>query len=104
MPKHIGINVGHPTLKERDMELILKVDEKGRVLIPAKIRKALGVRRAVKLYVEKGKIILEPIADPLEELAATVIKGTRDVESEIAELRRIAEKKAVEEVKRRWRS
>ena len=78
------------------MELILRIDGKGGVLIPASIRKSLGFKRAVKARVKGGRLILEPLEDPLEELTSTVIEGSRDVEREIARLRKVAEEEALE--------
>ncbi len=45
------------------MEATVRVDEKGRVLIPKDIRRALGVSEGstLKLRVENGRIVLEPI-------------------------------------------
>ena len=82
------------------MEQVLRVDEKGRVLLPSALRKKLGINRLVKARVEGNRIILEPLADPVELLMKAVIKGTEDVELEISELRRTAEnqvKKLIEE-------
>jgi AbrB family looped-hinge helix DNA binding protein len=82
------------------VEQVLRVDEKGRVLLPKALRKKLGINRLVKARVEGNRIILEPLADPVELLMKAVIKGTEDVELEISELRRTAEnqvKKLIEE-------
>ncbi len=84
------------------MELILKIDSKGRILIPADIRESLGFKRAVRARVEEGKLVLEPLGDPLKELTSTVIKGSRDIEREIVGFRRIAEKEALKRVHERW--
>ena len=73
------------------MELLLKVDEKGRILIPRALREKLGIGRLVRARVEEGRIVIEPVEDPLELLEKAVVKGTEDVEREIGELRGIAE-------------
>lgn len=73
------------------MELLLKVDEKGRILIPRALREKLGIGRLVRARVEEGRIVIEPVEDPLEPLEKAVVKGTEDVEREIGELRGIAE-------------
>ncbi|RLE62188.1 MAG: AbrB/MazE/SpoVT family DNA-binding domain-containing protein, partial [Thermoprotei archaeon] len=39
---------------------------------------------------------------PVEALVQTVVKGSRDIEREIADFRRVAEKEAMKEVKKRW--
>ncbi|MCC6003978.1 MAG: AbrB/MazE/SpoVT family DNA-binding domain-containing protein [Thermofilum sp.] len=82
------------------MEQVLRVDEKGRVLLPGALRRKLGINRLVKARIEGNRIILEPVADPVELLMKAVIKGTEDIELEISELRRTAEnqvKKLIEE-------
>ena len=45
------------------MEYIVRVDDKGRVLIPKEIRKLLGIdeKKYVKIMQYKDKIVLEPI-------------------------------------------
>lgn len=84
------------------MELILKIDDKGRILIPAKIRKMLNFDRVVKIRVSDDKLIVEAISDPIEKLIETVIKGSTDIEEEINRLRREAEREAVKRVEERW--
>lgn len=84
------------------MELTLKIDGKGRILIPAFIRRKLNLKRVVKVRIEGGKLIIEPFKNPTEALTQTVIKGTIDVEKEIAELRKIAEREGLKRVKKRW--
>jgi AbrB family looped-hinge helix DNA binding protein len=73
------------------VEMLLRVDEKGRILIPRALREKLGIGRLVRARVEEGRIVIEPVEDPLELLEKAVVKGTEDVEREIGELRRIAE-------------
>jgi len=41
--------------------------------------------------VEGGRVILEPVGDPIELLEKSVVEGTEDVEREIGELKRVAE-------------
>mgnify|MGYP000477533812 CR=1 FL=1 len=84
------------------MELILNVDKKGRILIPSEIRARLGIKNAVNVRVENGKLIIEPIRDPIDFLTSSVIRGTTDVELQINELRKAAFKKAMEKVDERW--
>ncbi len=82
--------------------MICRVDGKGRILIPKEVREKLGIRSLVKLRVEKDRLILIPVNDPLEELTANVVKGTSDVAREIRGLRRVAEREALREVESRW--
>jgi len=84
------------------LELILNVDKKGRILIPSEIRARLGIKNAVNVRVENGKLIIEPIRDPIDFLTSSVIRGTTDVELQINELRKAAFKKAMEKVDERW--
>lgn len=79
-------------------ESLAKVDDKGRVVLPLKVRKELKIRNIVKTKVEKGRIILIPVEDPLESLLKTVVRGTKDVEKEIRRLRRTTEKGILREV------
>ncbi len=72
------------------MELV-KVDKKGRILIPTRIRKELNIKNIVEIEVQGKKIIIKPVEDPLNSLEKIVVKGTKDVEKEIRTLRRIAE-------------
>ncbi len=43
------------------MELILKIDRKGKILIPAEIRERLGLKDLVKVRVTDNYLIIEPI-------------------------------------------
>ena len=45
------------------MEFIVRVDSKGRILIPKGLREAVGVREGglVKVYVEGGRVVVEPL-------------------------------------------
>jgi len=77
---------------------LIRMDEKGRVLIPLKIRRRLGMKNLVRIRVEGEKVILEPVPDPLDIIKGLVVKGTEDVEREIRGLRKIAEKEFFKEV------
>ena len=79
---------------------LVRMDEKGRVLIPLKIRRRLGMKNLVRIRVEGEKVILEPVPDPLDIVKGLVVKGTEDVEREIRGLRKIAERQLFEEAKR----
>ena len=65
----------------------MRVDSKGRILIPSKVRSLLNIKGAVYAYVKNGKLIIEPIKDPIDILTSSVIRGTTDVEKELKELR-----------------
>lgn len=79
-------------------EVIVKVDKKGRVLIPASIRKELSIRNIVKIKVEDGGVTIEPVEDPLHSLERLTVKGTRDVEKDIRRLRRAAYRELLSEL------
>jgi len=78
-------------------EVVVNVDRRGRILIPAAIRKKLNIRNAVKIIVEEDKLILRPMEDPLKQVEELVIKGTSDVEQEIRRLRKAAEERLLKE-------
>ena len=82
--------------------MLLKIDAKGRILIPAYIRKKMGLKRIVRMRVEKNRLIIESVEDPVEVLVRTVVKGSRDVEKEITNFRKMAEKEAMKRVREKW--
>jgi len=90
------VGVGFQISGEMGGELI-RMDEKGRVLIPLKIRRKLGMKNLVRIRVEGEKVVLEPVPDPLDIIKGLVMKGTEDVEREIRDLRKIAEKELSKE-------
>ena len=93
------VGVGFEISGKMSGELI-KMDEKGRILIPLKIRRRLGMKNLVRIRVEGEKVVLEPVPDPLDIIRGLVIKGTEDVEREIRDLRKIAEKELFKEAER----
>ena len=80
----------------------MKLDSKGRLLIPASIRRKLNLRNVVKVHVEEKRLVIEAVEDPIEVLSETVIKGAVDAEKEIVKLRKVAEKEALKRVRERW--
>ncbi|HIE18628.1 TPA: AbrB/MazE/SpoVT family DNA-binding domain-containing protein [Candidatus Bathyarchaeota archaeon] len=78
-------------------EVTVKVDRKGRIVIPSNIRRQLNIKNIVKIIVKGGEITLKPVEDPLKALEKLVVKGTTDVEEEIQRLHRIAERELQEE-------
>jgi len=74
------------------VELTLRIDRKGRVLIPAEIRRLISLRDVVKAQVEGEKLILEPMRNPIEDLTALVVDKSGDVEKDIAAFKGAAEK------------
>ncbi|MEM2227067.1 MAG: AbrB/MazE/SpoVT family DNA-binding domain-containing protein [Candidatus Bathyarchaeia archaeon] len=73
-------------------EVTVRVDEKGRMVIPAGIREKLNIKKVVKLSIKGDEVVLKPVEDPLRALEGLVEKGTTDVEEEIGRLRRAAER------------
>ncbi len=57
------------------VEFLVRVDRRGRIVIPSEVRRSLGIGRVVRLRVEEGRIVLEAVKDPLEKLAELVIKA-----------------------------
>ena len=56
---------------------------KGQVVIPAKIRHRLGIKKGTKFYVEerKGEIILRPLNKEYFQKMSGIIKGARLVKA-----------------------
>lgn len=73
-------------------EVTVKVDRKGRIVIPSNIRRRFNIKNLVKIIVKGEEITLKPVEDPLKSLEKLVIKGTTDVEEEIQRLHRMAER------------
>ena len=71
------------------MNLVVRVDEKGRILIPKGIREALGVkeRQMLRIEVVDGKIVLEPIRDVADKYYGVirVKKWPRNLDEFLAE-------------------
>jgi len=71
------------------MDLVVRVDEKGRILIPKSIREATGIRerQLVRIRVVNGKIVLEPLRDVADEFygAIRVEKWPRDLDEFVNE-------------------
>jgi len=71
------------------LNLVVRVDEKGRILIPKGIREALGVkeRQMLRIEVVDGKIVLEPIKDIADKYYGVirVKKWPRDLDEFLAE-------------------
>lgn len=78
-------------------EVTVKVDGKGRVVIPSWIRKQLNVKNIVKISIKGGVITLKPVEDPLRSIEKLVTKGTTDVERQIRRLREVAERELQKE-------
>ena len=72
------------------VEYILRVDRRGRIVIPSEVRKSLGIGRAVKLRVRGKSIVIEPIEDPLEELSRLIEKVTIKASTEPWRLSKVA--------------
>ncbi len=71
--------------------IIVKVDGKGRIVIPKNIRRQLNIGRHVILRIEDNKIVLEPIRDPLDELAELVVESKIIASKEPEKISQIAE-------------
>ena len=72
--------------------LTVRVDEKGRIVIPKDIRRRLNIGRWVRLRVEGGKVVLEPVRDPLDELAELVVESRIVAGVEPEKVSRVAER------------
>lgn len=67
------------------VEEILSVDEQGRVVLPAHVRRALGISGRGKLALrrEGSKIVLEPLPEDLGKSVEDWIKLARGLRAEI---------------------
>ena len=79
------------------IEVTVKVDRKGRIVIPSHIRRKFNIKNIVKIIVKGEEITLKPIDDPLKSIEKLVVKGTTDIEKEIRRLHRIAERELQKE-------
>jgi len=52
----------------------VKVGKKGRIVIPKEVRDALNIREGsfVRIYVEGGRIVVEPVEDVVEKFKGSV--------------------------------
>ena len=68
------------------MEETLNVDEQGRVVLPAHIRKTFGIRGRGKLLIrrEGSKIVLEPFPESLSKSVEEWVNLARTVKAEIS--------------------
>lgn len=62
------------------MGIIVKVDERGRIVIPSEFRGRVGTDY-VEVREEKGKLVLIPVLDPLQNLVGKVsrVKPLKDL-------------------------
>ncbi len=80
----------------------VKVDEKGRIVVPRNMRRQLNIGRRVRLRVEDNKIILEPVRDPLDELAELVVESKITASKEPEKISQIAGQE-LEKLGKGWR-
>lgn len=81
------------------MEYVLRVDRKGRVVIPSEVRRRLGIEGFVRLRVESGRVVLEPARDPLEELSELVVEVNVRASEEPERLGEEASRRLLEELR-----
>ncbi len=71
------------------MEFIVRVDSKGRVLIPKGLRESVGIseKDLVKVYVKKGKVIVEPLGSVADKFFGCfkVEKWPKDLDEFVTE-------------------
>ncbi|HDJ25814.1 MAG TPA: AbrB/MazE/SpoVT family DNA-binding domain-containing protein [Candidatus Bathyarchaeota archaeon] len=84
------------------MEVLVRLDEDGKITLPEDVRAMLGSIRLLRLTVRGGRLVLEPVEDPLKRLASLVRTDIRDVEVEICRLRKLAEEELMRAVRERW--
>ena len=74
---------------------IVEMDDRGRILIPKRVRRSIGSKRFL-LTVSGGRIELIPLSDP--KTAFKKLKGSREFPFDWREAKRTAERLAEEEV------
>lgn len=84
-------------MRNMSEEILAKVDKKGRVLLPSKVRRDLKIKSLVRMRVGIDNISLTPVANPTVSVTKYVVRGTKDVEKEIRRLRRRTEKQILKE-------
>ena len=84
------------------MEVLVRLDEDGKITLPEDVRAMLGSIRLLRLTVQGRRLVLEPVEDPLKRLASLVRADIRDVEVEICELRELAEGELMRAARERW--
>lgn len=67
------------------MENILKIDKQGRIVLPANIRKAIGIKEGEELLVrfDGSRIILEPFSKDLKKSIEEWIRLVRNSKLEV---------------------
>ena len=79
------------------MEYVVRVDGRGRVVIPREVRRLLGIGRVVRLRVERGKVVIEPVRDPLVEVSELVVRVSFRASREPGKVGRLAFERLMEE-------
>ena len=79
------------------MEYIVRVDDRGRISVPSDVRKLLGIKRYIKLRVVGGKVILEPVSDPLDDLADLITEVSMKASQKPEELSKLASEELMKE-------
>jgi AbrB family looped-hinge helix DNA binding protein len=78
------------------MEFLVRVDRRGRIVIPSEVRRSLGIGRVVRLRVEEGRVVLETVEDPIEKLVRLVISAPSSEEVVEEQFERMLEEQAEE--------
>jgi AbrB family looped-hinge helix DNA binding protein len=78
--------------------IALKVDSKGRIQIPKKLRDELGIRDRVSVSIDDGSMTIEPVERIFDKLAAEVKFNFQSVVEELPRLRRTAEEELFKQV------
>jgi AbrB family looped-hinge helix DNA binding protein len=71
--------------------IALKVDPKGRVQIPKRVREELGIRKGVNATIENRIVKIEPVENILDRLSKNVKFKFKSVKTDMPNLRKTAE-------------
>ena len=69
----------------------MRLDEEGRLKLPKEILQHINLGEKAKVSIEKNRIIIEPLQNPLESLTEQMVNPTGDIEREIANFKRAAD-------------
>lgn len=74
------------------MPRVVKVDSKGRIIIPRDLRKKAGIKDLVSITMHEDHVAVYSEKDPFDEIAENVKIDVKNIRKEAVKLSKIAEK------------
>lgn len=74
------------------MTRIVKVDSKGRIIIPGDLRKKAGIKNLVSVTMHEDHVAVYSEKDPFDEIAENIKIDVKNIRKEAVMLSKIAEK------------